>query len=277
MRLAFLFATVLALAACTATPTPAPAPVAPPAPAATVASTPSAPLRAIADADVEGAFGADTPVTVTLHVRDAGGSGAMGPSRFQTVHEQKLHVLIADPSLSDYTHVHPVALAVDGDWRFSFTPRHDRPYRLWLDATPVGGRQGYGVVTINAGAAPVAVEKTVASRARAGEVTATLRFESAPRAGEMARGTVTLARAGQPLTALEPVMGTYGHLVGIGEDWQTIAHVHPLGAEPHAPGDRGGPALSFHLEPKAAGYLKLWLQVRVDGRELYLPFGVMVD
>ena len=231
---------------------------------------------AMAEADVEGGFGTGKPVTVTLHVSDTMGSGAMGPARFQVVHEQKLHVLIADPSLSDYTHVHPEPLGTEGDWRFSFTPRFDRPYRLWLDATPVGGKQGYGMVTINEEAARVPVEKVLASEARAGDVVATLAFESPPRAGQMARGRIQLRRGGQPLSALEPVMGAYGHLVGIGEDWKAIAHVHPLGAQPHAPGDRGGPALEFHLEPRAPGFLKLWLQVRVDGRDLYLPFGVQV-
>ena len=71
-------------------------------------------------------------------------------------------------------------------------------------------------------------------------------------------------------------MGAYGHIVGIGGDWSSIAHVHPLGAAPHAPGDRGGPTLEFHLQPATPGFLKLYAQVRVGGRDLFLPFGLMV-
>jgi hypothetical protein len=35
--------------------------------------------------------------------------------------------------------------------------------------------------------------------------------------------------------------------------------------------------LRFHLEPKQAGYLALHLQVRVDGQDVYLPFGIEVQ
>ena len=93
----------------------------------------------------------------------------------------------------------------------------------------------------------------------------------------MASGRVELTRDGKPMTALEPVMGTYGHIVGIAQDWQHVAHVHPMGAEPHAPGDRGGPTLRFHLEPAQAGFLALHVQVRVDGKDVYLPFGIEVQ
>jgi hypothetical protein len=242
---------------------------------ATAAMDPSVPMQ-VADAEVAGRFGAGSPVTVTLHVKDMMGSGAMGPARFQTVHEHKLHVLIVDPSLSDYSHVHPEALPTEGDWRFSFTPKHDRPYRLWLDATPVGGKQYYSMVTINEAAARVPVERTLSTHAQSGDIEATLSFAQPPVAGGMASGRIELRRGGRPLAALEPVMGTYGHIVGLDADWQGIAHVHPMGPEPHAAGDRGGPSLSFHLEPKQAGFLKLHVQVRVDGRDVYLPFGIEV-
>jgi len=212
---------------------------------------------------------------VTLPVRDEAGA-AMGPEDFQLVHEHKLHVLIVDPSLVDYSHVHPEPLATPGDWRFQFTPTHDRPYRLWLDATPVGGKQRYSMVTVNGEAPTAPVERRIASEASVGDVVAKLSFDAAPRAAAMASGRIELSRGGKPLTSLEPVMGAYAHIVGIGEDWESIAHVHPMGPEPHAPGDRGGPTLSFHLEPKHAGYLKLHVQVRVDGRQLYLPFGIDV-
>ena len=35
-------------------------------------------------------------------------------------------------------------------------------------------------------------------------------------------------------------------------------------------------ALDFHIEPTKPGFLKLFAQVRVDGRDIFLPFGVDV-
>jgi hypothetical protein len=71
-------------------------------------------------------------------------------------------------------------------------------------------------------------------------------------------------------------MGAYAHIVGIADDFETIAHVHPLGAEPTSPEQRGGPDFDFHVEPAKPGFLKLFAQVRVDGRDVFLPFGVTV-
>ena len=260
------------LAACTPSPPPAAvAPAASPKVSGAQFATPKG-----TSAQAEGRFGHGSPVTVTLHFRGPQGAG-VGPGQLQTVHEQKLHVLIVDPSLADYSHVHPAPLEKNGDWQFTFTPKHDRPYRLWLDATPVGGKQAYKMLTLNEAAARVPVDKRLAMQAQAGDLAATLSFDAPPRAGAMAAGRIELTRGGKPMTALEPVMGAYAHIVGIGEDWTSIAHVHPMGPEPHAPEDRGGPTLRFHLEPKQAGYLALHLQVRVDGQDVYLPFGIEVQ
>src|SRR5690242_16145576 len=90
--------TLALLAACA--PAAPPAPPAPPAPAhATPAAHPTHAEPAAtsaqpgARAESQGAFGAGAPVTVTLHFRDERGAG-IGPEQLQTVHEQKLHVLI---------------------------------------------------------------------------------------------------------------------------------------------------------------------------------------
>ena len=39
---------------------------------------------------------------------------------------------------------------------------------------------------------------------------------------------------------------------------------------------RGGPDIDFHIEPSHAGFLRLFAQVRVAGRDLFFPFGVTV-
>lgn len=264
-------ALLLLLAACAPTP-PAASDAHPHARIQDAAPAAKAPIEQAATADAAGTFGDGKPVTVTLHVHDATGA-PMGPDQFQTVHEQKLHVLVVDPSLSDYSHVHPQSLG-NGQWRFSFLPRFDRPYRLWLDATPVGGRQHYAMVTINESGKRVPAQKRLSTHEHMGGLEATLSFDAPPRAGEMTAARIDLSRGGKPFAALEPVMGAYAHIVGIGEDWRSIAHVHPLGAGPHAPGDRGGPQLRFHLEPAQAGYLALWTQLRVDGKDVFIPFGI---
>jgi len=239
------------------------------------AMDPNVPM-AMATVETSGTFGSGKPVAVTLHVTDMMGGKPMGPESFSTVHTEKVHVLGIDPSLTDYSHSHPLPDTKPGDWRFEFTPKFNRPYHLWLDVTPVGGAQQYVMVTINGKAQPVAVEKAQSLTAVIGDIRATLRFDAPLTAGGAAMGHLTLQKGDKPLAALEPVMGAYAHIVGISEDWTTIAHVHPMGTEPTSESDRGGPAIDFHLEPKHAGFLKLFAQIRVDGHDVFLPFGASV-
>jgi hypothetical protein len=239
------------------------------------AMDPNAPM-AMASAEASGRFGNGQPVSVTLHVRDMMSGKAMGEDSFLVAHTEKVHVLGIDPSLGDYSHSHAMPGKTAGDWQFEFTPKFDRPYHLWLDVTPVGGPQQFVLVTVNDKAATVPVEKVPALSADTGEIHATLRFEAPLVVGRPAQGILELTRGGKPLAALEPVMGAYAHIVGISEDWTTIAHVHPMGTEPTQASDRGGPSIEFHLEPTHAGFLKLFAQIRLDGRDVFLPFGVTV-
>jgi len=50
--------------------------------------------------------------------------------------------------------------------------------------------------------------------------------------------------------------------------------VHPHGPEPKSKAERGGPEIAFHLKPDRSGFHRLYVQVRIDGRELFAPFGI---
>ena len=236
---------------------------------------PKAPMI-VAKAEASGEFGAGAPVTVTLHLTDMASGKAMDADSLVIAHTQKVHVLAVDPSLTDYSHSHPVAGAKAGDWSFQFKPKFNRPYRLWLDLTPVAGAQQYVMVTVNETGALAPVDRTASLTAAVADIGATLSFDAPLVAGQAAMGHLQILRGGKPFAALEPVMGAYSHIVAISEDWSSIAHVHPLGAEPGNAGDRGGPAIDFHLQPGRAGFLKLFAQIQVDGRDLYLPFATTV-
>ncbi len=88
---------------------------------------------------------------------------------------------------------------------------------------------------------------------------------------------VTLTGAdGKSLNDLEPVMGAYGHIVGFYEGLTDVAHMHPMGAEPKKDSDRGASPLKFMLHPDHPGYLKYFVQVRRNGKEVFLPFGLEI-
>ncbi|MDI1226747.1 MAG: hypothetical protein PSY14_03575 [bacterium] len=104
---------------------------------------------------------------------------------------------------------------------------------------------------------------------------ADLFFKSALKAGVavMAMARITYD-SGKPVTDLEPGMGALAHIVGFYDDFAAVVHIHPMGKEPTADTERSGSDLSFHLEPAKAGYLKLFVQVRRGGKDIFIPVGI---
>lgn len=257
----------------------------------TVAASPSA------------AFVVGRPVTLTVRLADAAGK-AIGADDLSVKHEHLLHVMTVDVGLQDYAHAHPSANA-DGSFSFTFTPRLDRPYRLWADfslkdtgagmiatqshsgehhdmaasAQAQGAGSRFVSVDLPVGtgaAAPVAPTQTLTAEAEG--LRLQLSLESELRVGVAAKARLAVTDTkGDPYTKLEPLMGAFAHVVGFDPGATTIMHVHPEGAEPTMAGDRGGPVLSFMLKPDRAGPNRLFAQIKANGREIAVPFTVVVS
>lgn len=193
-------------------------------------------------------------------------------------HTKKLHLLIIDPSLTDYHHIHPVAGKNSGEYVFSFTPLKNDGYRVWADVIPVAtGKQEYVRTDMGSPAKDKAnIDKASSMTATVEGYTFTLALDGEPKADSPVMGNITVAKDGQPFTQLEPVMGAFAHVVGFTEDYNSVLHVHPMGKEPTSDTERGGPKLEFHIEPEKAGFVKLFAQVRIDGKDIFAPFGIIV-
>ena len=196
-------------------------------------------------------------------------------------HEAKAHAMVADLTLQDYHHAHPRPTGVPGEWAFDFTPRLAGPYRLWIDAVPVEtGREEFAVVDLGARLEnPVLpeAERQTEQRARSDGIEGELSFGPPLREGILAQGRLKLwGDDGRPLTTLEPVMGSFAHIVGIAGDLHTVLHIHPHGPALQA-ADRGGPEVDFRLRPAAAGFYRLFVQVQTEGRIRCLRFGINVN
>ena len=200
--------------------------------------------------------------------------------KLKTVHTRKIHALLADPTLVDYQHVHPRPTRVPGEYTMKFTPKTDRPYLLWLDITPSGAQQLYlrGKFNGSNNETPL-IDRTETREVTVGGYHFTLSFDGPVKAGEAVMGHVSVAQAltEEPVASLQPLMGAFAHIVGIADDDETITHIHPLGAEPTDDSQRGGPRLDFHFEAKNPGFVKLFAQVQIGGKQYYAPFGVVVE
>lgn len=201
-------------------------------------------------------------------------------SEIQETHTQKIHLLIFDQTLTDYQHIHPTPTDKPGIYQFEWTPKEASHYRLWADLTPLcTNQQEYIKLDLgDLSHGPQEATKVINSTQTVNGLTYTLSFD-APKliSGKPIMGKVTVKDVqGRPFTDLEPVMGAFAHIVAMSEDFKTIAHVHPMGAEPTKDAERGGPELDFHIEPDKPGFWKIWVQVKIHGKDVFVPFGVDV-
>ena len=216
---------------------------------------------------------------VTLVLKKQNGS-PVTLNDLQEAHTEKIHVLIIDPTLTDYHHEHPVPGSAPGEYRFSFTPQKPGAYRMWADLVPAdSGKQEYVIAdlggTPSVGEIPNRGESLTTT---VKGLTYTVTFEGPLKAGAATMGKLTIKDAtGAVFSGLEPIMGAYAHIVGFSEDFKTIAHIHPMGEEPKNPTDRGAGELEFHAEPEKAGLMRLFAQVQIGGESKFAPFTLDVE
>lgn len=219
--------------------------------------------------------------TVTLRLKSAVTGKPLKPEDLSVVHTEIIHALVIDPQLVDYNHAHPDAIDVPGEYTFTFTPQTDCTYRVWADVTPKDGKQEYAMVDIPGkdGCGSVAIDKAeVLTATTADGFKATLKL---PEGGVAADKESMLAfeitdAEGKTVEGLEPLMGAYAHVIGFSDDFRTIAHLHNLGDEPQLDDDRGMSPVSFHFKPDHGGFVKVYLQVKINRAEKFFPFGVTV-
>jgi hypothetical protein len=249
-------------------------------PASTVYETPGQPSMKLAVACEPLVAGREAQVRITL-TQAADGSPVTLDDLVE-MHTKKIHLLINNAALSDYHHEHPTPTGKPGEYAFKFTPAAPGPYRVWADVVPASTSiQEYVIADFPSsalGAGLTDKEDVLSAVVNGRKYDLTLYNNGQPiRTGDTVTGTIAVTgEDGKPFTKLEPIMGTYAHIVAFGEDGKTVIHVHPYGQEPTKPEDRGGPAFGFKFYAPAPGFYRLYGQVQIGGESQFPPFGLTV-
>jgi hypothetical protein len=218
------------------------------------------------------------PLEFTLTLRTASGK-PIGPADLFVAHTRKLHLLVVDPTLSDYQHVHPEPGRRDGEWKFSLTPRRSGVYRVFADFTPVATQRGlYASADFTVpGAVPTVINTGNANWQERG-----FRFDLVlPPVLRAGQPTDLKFRIGSPGTVkepvpLQPVMGAFAHLVAFDEARSGFAHLHPMETDLAKAPDPLMPELNFKITIPQPGRYVIWAQVDLAGNEIFVPFWVDV-
>ena len=194
--------------------------------------------------------GAETRVTLTL--KTASGK-PIAPEDLLVTHTRLLHLLIIDPWLNDYQHVHPEPGARPGEWTFSFTPRREGRYRVFADFTPVVTARGlYASADMQIGKQALPASFTMVMQHEPSWVVERdgYRFALVPgtqpvRAREPVDLKLVITRRDGGPVPMQLVMGAFAHLVAFDEARSGFAHLHPNEINPLQPPDAGEAGLEF--------------------------------
>jgi hypothetical protein len=238
-------------------------------------TTVKSPVTLTLTGDSPAATGRETHYVLTLKTWNG---QDIGPADLLVSQTRLIHLLVADPSLQDYQHIHPEPGKRNGDWTFSLTPRLGGHYRVYADFTPAAtSRSLYAATDLQVtGKTSTAVPPLNWVFEQDG-----YRYELAAgslpiRARQQANLTFTIARTDGGRVPLGTVMGAYAQLVVFDAAHTGFAHVHPQQTDLSIKPDPLKPALTFKLTIPNEGRFVIWAEVNLDDHLAFAPFWFVV-
>ncbi len=225
-----------------------------------------------------------TEARVDMNLETSGGM-SIAPHELAITHTEKMHVMVIDPSLEDYHHLHPEAEGLDGLYQFAFTPARSGSYRVFTEIVPHRSRrQAIALSELEVAGEPMAAEFARSTVS----VVDGVRFEieGAPEVLKTGRDyrfelSVT-SEHGAPMT-LETVMDAKGHMVAFDAEGRGFAHMHPVDSVASARtaglGGAGSESseLAFLFNVPNPGWYRLFAQIQVEGEAVFGRFDLKVE
>lgn len=224
----------------------------------------------------EAAAKVGSAVQATITLRTSNGK-PVAPEDLLVTHTRPLHLLVVDPSLTDYQHVHPQPGKAKGEWVFAFTPHASGTYRVFADFTPAATARGlYASADLEVAGAGVGTGKAKPYAQPEGYRFTLETAQKPAKAGEPLDLRFAISKNDGGTVPMELVMGAYAHLVAFDGARTGFAHLHPVEPETTLP-DAKKPTLNFKLTIPSAGKYVVWAQVNLGGTETFVPFELAVQ
>src|SRR5699024_5504720 len=200
------------------------------------------------------------PKAVQFRITDAAGDPV---TTYVPNHEKDLHLIAVRRDATGFQHVHPT-LDRSGTWAAQ-VDLSAGTWRFFADVQPTGTGEPMTLgadahVTGSFAPKPVPAPSRTAT---VGDYTVTLDGGLTP--GKERHLTLRVAKDGKPVTALEPYLGAYGHLVALRSGDLAYLHVHPEG-EPGDGATKPGPEVTFSSTAPSAGTYRLFLDFKHEGK-----------
>lgn len=215
---------------------------------------------------------------ITLELLTPGGMPIV-PHELAITHTKKMHVMLIDPSLTDYHHVHPQPEGISGKYTFKFTPKRAGTYRLFAEIVPLRTRRQ---VIATGSIEVLGSEDTANFEHQTESVIDGTRFilRGAPQSlqtGIDYRFDLDVLSEEGAAVVLEEIMGAKGHMVAFDAERRGFAHMHPMDGVLVKNSASSDSELAFLFNVPNPGWYRLFAQVQVAGRQVFGSFDLEVD
>ena len=224
---------------------------------------------------------------VQLDLKTAGGM-SIAAHELAVTHTEKMHLMVIDPSLEDYHHVHPEVVGLDGQYFFDFTPALAGTYKVFTEIVPLRSRRqaiALSELEVPGEAAAPRFERSTVSLVDG------VRFEllTVPEVLETGRDyrlQLSITDLENTAIALEIVMGAKGHMVAFDSVGTGFAHMHPVGSVASVrtaalggvgAADSSDSDLAFMFNVPKPGWYRLFAQIQVGGEAVFGRFDLKVE
>jgi copper chaperone CopZ len=158
-------------------------------------------------------------------VRDGQGKAV---TAFATVHEKPLHLIVLRRDLTGYQHLHPV-MAPDGRWKVTADLAEPGSWQAYADFTVINASFAQIPLTLGFGlqvGGDFQPRPLPPAAREARTATHTVSFSGEPVSGQAVLLPFNVFAGGERV-ALEPYLGSFGHLVVVRQGDLAYLHVHP--------------------------------------------------
>lgn len=227
---------------------------------------------------IEGLSTENTEQAVTLELLTPGGM-PIAPHELAITHTEKMHVMLIDPSLVDYHHVHPQPDGISGKYTFKFTPKQAGIYTVFAEIVPLRTRRqviASGTIKIEGAEGNIRFEHQTESNVDG--VYFTLKgVPQTLKTGIDYRFDLDVLDAAGDTVAFELIMGAKGHMVAFDAERKGFAHMHPIDSVLRERSVGSDSELAFLFNVPNSGWYRLFAQIQLGGREIFGSFDLKVE
>lgn len=201
------------------------------------------------------------------------------------MHAQAVQVLVIRVGFDEFHHLTAESAGRPGAYEAAFVPAHGGEYRVHAGVTPAETglpEYPFALIRVEGGTLSPAAEQPSAMSVESGGFRFSLSVAGA-RGNQLRAGHTQSLHlqvsdlAGLPVTRLEPVNQAFAHLHCFFMGSGTVIQLHPSGGDILRDDVRGGPALAFKVYSPESGPLRLFVQVRIDGKTILAPLTTVVQ